>query len=275
MSIDERIEQLDLSLFGHISAQTTGDDQRSLMAVQTVIRRNFPGFIYLEIGSHSGSSLQTFVVDPKCARIISIDPRSGATPDCRGTINYKPGSVESMLELLKQIPGGDVSKIKTFETTSASLTRERIGVRPQLCFIDGQHTDEAVVCDARFCLSALAENGIILFHVANIIYGGLQAFLAELKANGRVFRAAVVPGSIFLIEFGSLGLCEMEPLRGQVRESFKAYLYGMQENDLYREAYPLSIARVAKMAHDIYKASLYRALRKVKRLFFKPKLSKT
>jgi hypothetical protein len=252
MTIDERIERLDLSLFGHIVSQTTEDDRGSFLAVQTVIRRNFPGYAYLEIGSHRGGSLQPHVVDPKCGRIISVDPRPASQNDSRGQrFRYPENNTQNMLDGLKRIPGADISKIRTFETTTAGLTGEMIGVRPHLCFVDGEHTDRAVVGDARFCLSVLAENGAILFHDANVIYGGLQIWLEELRASGRVFRAAVVPGSIFVVDFGSAGYLETEPLRGRVREHYKAYLFGMQENDLYRRAYPFSVARLVKKGRDI------------------------
>jgi hypothetical protein len=149
-----------------------------------------------------------------------------------------------------------------------------------LCFIDGEHTDKAVLGDARFCLSVLAENGIIMFHDSNLIYGGLQNFLSELEADGRGFRPALVPGSIFLIEFGSPGFCEMEPLRGRVRENYKAYLSGMQANDVFRRAYPLSVDRIVSGSracyYDFYyNSAICQALRKVKRFFFKSKASKT
>ena len=48
-------------------------------------------------------------------------------------------------------------------------------------------------------------------------------------------------------------LCsETQPLRSRVEENYKAYLSGMAENDWYRRAYHLPV---------------YRALRKVRRLF--------
>ena len=240
MTIDERIEQLDLSLFSRIASETTEEDKRTLLALQAAFRRRFPGYIYLEIGSFRGGSIQQHVVDPKCGGIISIDPRPGSAPYPGGTFKYPDASAASMLAGLQEIPGADISKIRTFETTAAKLTGKMIGARPQLCFIDGEHTDEAALVDARFCLSALAENGVIAFHDANMIYGGLRTLLVELAAAGRVFRAQMLPDSIFLIEVGALNFCESEPLRGRVRENYKAYLAGMFANDFYVRAYPWS-----------------------------------
>ena len=260
MSIGEKIEQLDLSLFANPlshnpekdAPQSTVEDRRTLLAVQTVARRACPNYIYLEIGSYKGGSLQPHVVDPLCGKILSIDPRPGATPDTRGTQVYQECSAESMLGWLKRIPGADVSKIQTFETTAAKLTGKEIGMRPHLCFIDGEHTDEAVLTDARFCLSVLAENGVILFHDANLVFTGLEAFLNELAAKGRPFHPHILPGSVFMIEFDAARFCETEPVRGRIQLNYKAYLAGMSDNDWYRRAYHLPV---------------YRVLRRVRRFF--------
>ena len=206
MTIEERIEQLDLSLFGNALSespekdlrQNTDEDRRTLLALQAAMRRSFPGYIYLEIGSYKGSSLQPHVVDPRCQRIVSIDPRPGTTPDSRGPQHYVPVSAASMLEWLGRIPGADISKIKTFETTTARLTEKMIGAHPQWCFVDGEHTDEAVLADARFCLSVLAENGVIVFHDANLVFHGLQLFLNELSATGLLLSSAHSAGFDFL-----------------------------------------------------------------------------
>jgi hypothetical protein len=260
MTIDERIEQLDLSLFRNaLSAnpekdllQNTDEDRRTLLALQAVMRRQFPGYTYLEVGSYKGSSLQPHVVDPLCGRILSIDPRPGATPDSRGPQHYEPVSAASMLEWLKRIPGADVSKIKTFETTTAGMNGKIIGARPQWCFVDGEHTDQAVLADARFCLSVMAENGVIVFHDANLVFDGLQQFLKELSASGRSFHPHILPDSVFIIEVGPARFCESEPMSGRIEENYKAYLAGMAANDWYRRAYHLPV---------------YRVLRKIRRLF--------
>jgi hypothetical protein len=276
MTIDERIEQLDLSLFSHVHNETTEEDKRTLLALQIAFRQRFPGYVYLEIGSYKGGSIQQHVVDDKCGKIISIDPRPESAPYPGGSFKYPETTTESMLASLKQIPGADISKIKTFEASTSGLSAEAIGVRPQLCFVDGEHTDKAALADGRFCLSVLAENGAIAFHDANMIYGGLRTILAELTACGRVFRAQMLPDSIFLIEVGSIDFCATEPLRGRVRESYKAYLAGMLANDMYVQAYPLSVARAVRAVQGFYQELLiYRALRKVKRILFRRSASKT
>jgi hypothetical protein len=275
MTIDERIEKVDLGLFSHVANQTTEEDKRTLLALQAGFRKIFPGYVYLEIGSFKGGSIQQHVVDPKCGAIISIDPRPGSAPFAGGTFKYPDVTAASMLRSLQEIPGADISKIKTYDSSASDLRSTALSVRPHLCFVDGEHTDAAALVDARFCLSVLAENGAIAFHDANMIYGGLRTFLTELTARGRVFRAYMLPDSIFLIELGTIDFCDTEPLRGRVREGYKAYLAGMFANDVYVQAYSWSVARMVRATQAFYHDSAFcQALRKAKRSFFKPKVSK-
>ncbi len=72
-------------LFNHIPSQTTLNDKRALLALHEVNRARTNGnFVYLEIGSHLGGSLQALVLDPACSKIISIDPRPHKFADERG-----------------------------------------------------------------------------------------------------------------------------------------------------------------------------------------------
>lgn len=252
MAIDERIDKLDLQLFSHVHTTTPEDDLRTLLALQSVVRRVFPKYVYLEIGSFQGGSLQPHVGDPACETIFSIDPRPGATADTRGTEHYPASSAQGMLDNLSRVPGANVSKVQTFDLSSSQMTPKSLSARPQWCFVDGEHTDEAALTDARFCLSVLAENGIIAFHDANLVFKGLQNFLSELDADKRPHRAFILPNSVFLVEIGTIHFCDMEPLRGLWAQNYKAYLAGMMANDWYRVAYNLPV---------------YKMLRTIRRLF--------
>src|SRR5262245_43878359 len=98
---EEKIARLDPDFFRHIESQSTERDRRSLLALQLSFRRQSKPFVYLEIGSHLGGSLQCLVVDPRCRRIISIDPRPLNQPDERGQRYHFPGnSTARMLQLL-------------------------------------------------------------------------------------------------------------------------------------------------------------------------------
>ena len=76
---DRRLEELDLSLFDEVSTQSSDGDRRSWLAVQRSVRRP-NGYTYLEIGSHLGGSIQQHLVDPWCARIISMDNARSFNP---------------------------------------------------------------------------------------------------------------------------------------------------------------------------------------------------
>jgi hypothetical protein len=107
--------------------------------------------------------------------------------------------------------------------------------RPDCCFVDGEHTDAAVLRDARFCLEASAADCAIVFHDANIIYNGLKAFITELQASGRQFRAYNLPSTVFVIEVGNCRLTGFEPLASWREQNYKGYLDSLAGNDHFRE----------------------------------------
>lgn len=61
---ETRLASLDASLFQHVLSQMPEDDQKSLLALQSAVRAQHPQFVYLEIGSYKGGSLQSVVVAP-------------------------------------------------------------------------------------------------------------------------------------------------------------------------------------------------------------------
>jgi hypothetical protein len=228
---------LDTTLLDHIPSQTTLNDKRALLALHTANREQFDKFVYLEIGSHLGGSLQALVVDPACTHIFSIDPRPEVWADERGLdATCADNSSAKMLELLGKIPDADTSKIEPFESDTETLDPVRISSRPDYCFIDGEHTDVAALRDARFCLKVMNPDGCIAFHDANIVYGGIASFLEELAASGRRFRPYILPDSIFVIELGNSELAEKEPIRSLLKNNYQAYLFALKSNEWYRAA---------------------------------------
>ncbi len=141
-----------------------------------------------------------------------------------------------MLQLLGSIPGADTSKIETFDSDTKSIDPKLISSTPDFCFIDGEHTDAAALRDARFCLRVISPNGCLAFHDANIVYGGIAAFLKELTASGRQFRPYILPDSIFLIELGNCEMAEEEPIQSLLKNNYQAYLFALKSNEWYRAA---------------------------------------
>jgi len=231
-----RIRDLDLSLFEHVPSQTTENEKKSLLALQWAMGERQP-FVYLEIGSYLGGSLQPYLVDPRCQTIISIDPRPKSTADARGYAGKYRVTTEDMLNGLRRIAGARLDKLHTIEAGASTLSPLQLPARPDLCFVDGEHTDSVVLTDARFCLAALGERGLIVFHDANIVYAGIRAFIDELDRSGRKYRAFNLLDSVFFVELGDCCVSEREPIRSFIQENYRAYLWSLAQTDLYRAFY--------------------------------------
>jgi SAM-dependent methyltransferase len=258
--VEMRIQTLDVGLYGCIESQTTPNDRKSLLAIQSVMRSRLrEPFVYLEIGSHLGGSLQPLVVDPNCARIVSIDPRPLVFPDGRGLdLNYPDNSTSRMLTLLGDVPGANIAKITTIESSTDALPASAVKERPDYCFIDGEHTDTAALRDAQFCLQVVNPDGCLVFHDANLIYRGLERFLWELERIGRAFRTYILSDSIAVVELGACEMMDIEPVRTLLRKNYQAYLYGLRSYEWYLEVLNRPLFR------------LLRRTRFVRRLFVVP-----
>jgi hypothetical protein len=236
--VTDRIDQLDISLFDEIRAQLEPDDRRSLLALHASCRAAFGTFSYLEIGSHLGGSLQTFIRDPACISIVSIDPRPRRQPDASGvTFTYEENSTTRMLDGLARIPGAEMDKLHTIELGTEELSPDGLPSRPQLAFIDGEHTYRATLRDARFCAAAMDGEGCIAFHDTHVIYHAIDAFLRELGDAGQSFHALALPRSFFIVEVGEQRLSSHEPLKSVAGESYKAHLHVLAETAPYRAEY--------------------------------------
>jgi hypothetical protein len=110
-----------------------------------------------------------------------------------------------------------------------------IEISPRFCFVDAEHTDEAVLRDARFCRHALGAGGWIAFHDAGIIYRGLQQFLSELQQGAVDHRVYFLPDTIIVVEFGEARLLETPQVLAQVISNWQGYLWTLHDNDKYRE----------------------------------------
>jgi hypothetical protein len=236
--VNDRIARLDISLFEEVEAQLEPDDRRSLLALHAACRAVFGKFDYLEIGSHLGGSLQTFIRDPACRSIVSIDPRPQRQPDESGvTFTYEDNATTRMLTALARIPGAEIDKLHTIEQSTEQLTPADLTTRPQLALIDGEHTHRAALRDARFCTAVMDGEGCIAFHDTHVIYQAIDCFLQELSDAGQPFHAVALPRSIFIVELGQPRLSTCEPLKSIVDESYKVHLQVLAETAPYRAEY--------------------------------------
>jgi hypothetical protein len=232
---EQLINNLDLKLFEKISSQSSENDKQSLLACQLAVRDLERNYKYLEIGSYLGGSIQPHLLDERCGRIYSIDKRPLVQPDERGVdYTYLNNSTERMLENLKRVAPEQVSKVTAIDGDTRQIKQSEITDKITLCYIDGEHTDEAVSADFEFCLGVLAENGAILFDDANIIYNGIADCLELLKQKAIKFRAYSLPDKVFVIEIGDFPLHRSEAILERLLNNHQGYLYSLQSNDLYR-----------------------------------------
>ena len=235
-SFESTIESLDIKLFEKISSQTTDRDRRSLLACQLAVRTLKPDYTYLEIGSYLGGSLQPILLDDKCARIYSIDKLPPVQPDERGiNYEYENNSTQRMLDNLRGVYEPGLAKIICLDEDASKVDIRRIEYKPDICFIDGEHTDQAAFADFLFCLSVLEPDGLLVFHDAPIVYNGLAKVVAYLEQQGVKFSAYHLPDTVFVVEIGEFPIHRMEYIQDMLLNNYVGYLTSLQCNDHYRQ----------------------------------------
>jgi predicted O-methyltransferase YrrM len=234
-NFEQLISDLDLKLFEKISSQSTDDDKKSFLAIQFAVRELHPNYNYLEIGSHIGGSIQPHLLDEKCAKIYSIDKRPQQQPDERGIdYVYQNNSTARMIEQLKKVAPDKLEKLSTIDGDTREIKTMEVADKIQLCFIDGEHTDTAVISDFKFCLDVLDENGVIVFHDAQITYNGIAECVKFLEGSGRKFRAYSLPHVVFVLEVGDFPIHRNPKMLELLTNNYKSYLFSLQSNDTYR-----------------------------------------
>ena len=198
-----RLAAADLSLFASVPTQSTTGDRRSWLALQAAVRGREGGYVYLEIGSHLGGSIQQHIVDPRCRRVFSIDKRPLVQPDDnRGACHYEGNSTARMLENLRALAPDALTRVVTFDAETRGLDPAVIAEAPDYCFIDGEHTQEAVLADFAFCRRVSKPDAAIGFHDDFIVYPALRRIVRQLQAEGVGFVARKLDGGTFVILLG-------------------------------------------------------------------------
>jgi Methyltransferase domain len=197
---EQRITSLDLTLFDAVPSQTSPEDRGSLLLLQRCIRRS-GSYIYLEIGSYLGGTLQPHLLDPQCAAIYSIDKRPFLQADEYGSTCHCPAnSTQRMLDGLRTaFPKSSTEKIRTFDCDAREVDQRSFSKEPDLCLIDGEHSDSAVFSDFVYCLNVCGPDGMIAFHDANEVVGGLGRIKQYLRGKGIRFEGFVLPKRVFVI----------------------------------------------------------------------------
>jgi hypothetical protein len=197
---DDRISGLDIVLFSQILSQTTDADKRSLLAVQACTRDCLGEYVYLEIGSYLGGSIQPHLLDSTCKKIYSIDKRPWAQPDERDPrFEYPDNSTERMLTPLRTVNPRRLSKVECLDGDTRSISPSLMQDAPNLCFVDGEHTLTSVVADFDFCSKVCAVGATVVFHDAQIVFRGLRSVVSKLKKAGREFTLHAMSDSAYVV----------------------------------------------------------------------------
>lgn len=234
-SFPAALERLDPRLFDAIPSESSPEDRRSLLALQLATRELVGAYVYLEIGSHLGGSLQPHLLDPRCGAAYSIDLRSPSQPDARGVdFPYEGNSTARMLANLGRLSPDGVAKLRCFDGRAKDVPLEALAPRPNLCFVDAEHTDRAVVDDFAFCRKAAGAHGAVVFHDAAVVYNGLHEIVSSLAAASVPFRAYNLPDVLFVIELGDFPLHRHTAIEERLRDNHVGYLASLRANDGYR-----------------------------------------
>lgn len=205
MSTASRIASGDVSIF-QVETQTSVNDRRSLLRLQSLVGDAFPGYGYLEVGSHLGGSIFPHLIDDRCGRIVSIDPRPSDYPDERGIlIRHTQNSAERMLQTLEEAAGpGAASKIATFTSQASQVNRAQVGPGIRLALIDGEHTNRAAFADFANVLQLVEEDCVIGFHDANILVDAVWNVGTLLDFIKRKHAIFFLPDVVCAVALGNL-----------------------------------------------------------------------
>ncbi len=132
---------------------------------------------YLEIGSYLGGSLFFHLQNELCKRVASIDLRIIANDERHMQISTKNQS--RMIDLLKSraIP---TEKLYTFQIDVADFSDEN---KYDICFIDAEHTNQAVFRDSINCSRHMNENCVMIYHDVTLVYGAIDCLIAYYQIN--------------------------------------------------------------------------------------------
>jgi hypothetical protein len=242
-----RLAAADVSLYGNISAELTHSDKRCLLHIQRAVRAKPRGYVYLEIGSHLGGSIQPHLMDPACTAIHSIDPRPLVQADARGfRVHYPDNSTERMLENLRRLAPEQLTKVVTYQVNAEDVSNLNPIAGVDLIFIDGEHTDDRALADFKAVLPLCNSGAVIVFHDAPLVHGAIKSAMELMKAKGISFRSLPLPDTLFAVFIDcdernpSSVFDELSPLAAL------GYLSALQLTDGYRAFYQMTPFRLLR-----------------------------
>lgn len=159
-------------------------------------------------------------------------------------------TTEYMLEGLRGVEGADMSKLEAIDADASRIDPASLDVVPDLCLIDGLHTDAAVVADFALCRALAGDDCVFAFHDCNLIYEGFAKIVAGLEDEGIAFRAYPLPDILFVLETGDLAVHRHDAVLGRLMRGDLPVLHAARADQSYR---------------DYANRPVFRAIRSVKR----------
>ena len=151
----------------------------------------------------------------------------------------------------KAAPAGLVVKAaKHGDYYIAQLDTKTITDRPQVVFVDGEHTTRAVLSDFQFCSNVISKDGTILFHDFWFIYPAIYRICKSLHKQRLSFITFKLDDSVFGIFFDS-DVVRSDP--------YLASLYTRNKNFLLR-------FRLKVMLRSVLPGPVWEALRGLRNL---------
>jgi hypothetical protein len=193
MSVRERIDRLDVSLFEQMPMDATSpQDRRSLLALHAAVAAR-GDFSYLEIGSLVGTHMPSCLADPRCREVLLVSGRNEMSGDEK--LQQDPDTTTALLrERLAGLRGADFEKLTTFGDGTERLDPTQLTA--DICFIDARGTDDSALRNARFCRRVLRNRGVIVFHHRTRVGRGIRRFLGDLSR----YRAYPLAHELFVVE---------------------------------------------------------------------------
>lgn len=178
------------------------NDHNTMLSLQKIVQDEEP-CIYLEVGSLLGGSLVPYLLDNRCTEVHSVDLRPEFTPDERFyNFDYDHVTTAMMLTNLRsEVSEENMQKLKTYDMDTARFVQQ-YNVRPNLVFLDAEHTNRAVFQDFLNLAPRFREDMIFAFHDSNLIFDALTNIKAMLRYEGVEFGAGYLPDVVFAIAFG-------------------------------------------------------------------------
>lgn len=194
---------IDISAF-KAPTQTSDGDRVALETIRAFVSEVVGSYNYLELGSFLGGTLLPHLTSAHCARILSIDKRASFQPDERRASGYSYTGVTTanlIEELRKHLPDEScLDKLETLdgviEDIDVKATQEKYSSGFQLCFIDAEHTNEAVFSDFLHTLRLSGPDTIVMLHDSWMLGSGIMNIICYLRFIGTPFYFRRVEDSV-------------------------------------------------------------------------------